>query len=222
MLRWPNWVLGNHDLARVSSRIGVAQSRVAHLLLLTLRGTPTVYYGDELGMMSVPVPRELWQDPAAIRQPDVPSQNRDPERTPMQWDDSPHAGFTTGDKTWLPLAADFALCNVAVQSSDANSFLTFFRAATLLRQNSAGLISGSYKSIDVLNEDIFAFTRISSPEQRYLIVLNFVDEPTVVSIPLDGVVRGTVLLSTVSTAVGHGVMMSDVRLRANEGTVIRF
>jgi alpha-glucosidase len=89
---WPNWVLGNHDQHRVATRVGPAQARVANMLLLTLRGTPTCYYGDELGMEDVPHPARMVQDPPAVNQPEIAHiVGRDPERTPMQWDDSAHA-----------------------------------------------------------------------------------------------------------------------------------
>ena len=84
---WPNWVLGNHDKHRIATRIGAAQARVAAMLLLTLRGTPTLYYGDEIGMQDVPIPRERVQDPFEKRVPGL-GLGRDPERTPMQWDAS--------------------------------------------------------------------------------------------------------------------------------------
>ena len=75
---WPNWVLGNHDKPRIAARIGRAQARIAAMLLLTLRGTPTLYYGDEIGMRDVPIPPEQRQDPWVYG-------NRDPVRTPMPW-----------------------------------------------------------------------------------------------------------------------------------------
>ena len=84
---WPNWVLGNHDMPRVATRSGPA-ARLAQMLLLTLRGTATAYYGDELGMEDVPIAPELAVDPQA-----AVGRNRDPVRTPMQWDDGPNAGF---------------------------------------------------------------------------------------------------------------------------------
>ena len=91
---WPNWVLGNHDQHRLATRVGPDQARVANMLLLTLRGTPTCYYGDEIGMENVPIPPEMVQDPPAVNQPEIADiVGRDPERTPMQWDDSPNAGF---------------------------------------------------------------------------------------------------------------------------------
>ena len=83
---WPNWVLGNHDRSRVASRVGAAQARVAAMLLFTLRGTPTLYYGDELGMTDVPIPPERVQDPWE-------EAGRDPARTPMPW--SADGGFTS-------------------------------------------------------------------------------------------------------------------------------
>ncbi|MBI3286934.1 MAG: alpha-amylase, partial [Chloroflexi bacterium] len=80
---WPSWVLGNHDQPRLTSRLGEAQARVAAMLLFTLRGTPTWYYGDEIGMLNGDIPPERVKDPAGMRQPGVPNAGRDPERTPM-------------------------------------------------------------------------------------------------------------------------------------------
>ncbi len=96
---WPNWVLGNHDRHRIASRIGPEQARVAAMLLLTLRGTPTVYYGDEIGMHDVPIPPEAAQDPWELNVPGL-GLGRDPERTPMQWD----AGRTCWFQRRLSLA----------------------------------------------------------------------------------------------------------------------
>src|SRR6185369_4869433 len=97
---WPNWVLGNHDRPRVASRVGAAQAGVAAMLLLTLRGTPTLYYGDELGMQQVAIAPEQVRDPFEKNVPGM-GQGRDGCRTPMQWDGSPGAGFTDS-VPWLP------------------------------------------------------------------------------------------------------------------------
>src|SRR6202011_5626700 len=94
--RSPNWVLGNHDQPRLASRIGGAQARVAAMLLLTLRGTPTIYQGEEIGMADVPIPRERLRDCWELNVPGL-GLGRDPERTPMQWDASPHAGFSPSE-----------------------------------------------------------------------------------------------------------------------------
>ena len=102
---WPNWVLGNHDRSRVGSRVGPAQARLAAMLLLTLRGTPTLYNGDEIGMQDVSIPPDAVRDPF---ERNVPGRGfgRDPERTPMQWDAGPHAGFSA-ETPWLPIADDY-------------------------------------------------------------------------------------------------------------------
>ena len=90
---WPNWVLGNHDRPRVASRVGEAQARVAAMLLLTLRGTPTLYYGDEIGLPQATIPPERVQDPFEKNVPGL-GLGRDGCRTPMQWDASRYAGFS--------------------------------------------------------------------------------------------------------------------------------
>ena len=109
---WPNWVLGNHDNPRVASRLGNAQVRVAATLLLPLRGTPTIYYGEEIGMEDIPLGPDQSQDPYGYMQPGL-GLGRDPERSPMQWNLGPNAGFTVG-KPWLPLARQFAMRNVSL------------------------------------------------------------------------------------------------------------
>src|SRR6185503_17285360 len=129
---WPNWVLGNHDQHRIASRVGAAQARVAAMLLLTLRGTPTMYNGDEIGMHDVDIPPELVQDPQELGVPGI-GLGRDPERTPMQWDASPNAGFTSGTP-WLPLAANYRTANVAAEHDDPASMLTLYRRLIALRR----------------------------------------------------------------------------------------
>ena len=102
---WPNWVLGNHDRPRIATRVGAAQARVAAVLLLTLRGTPTLYYGDEIGLTDVAIPADRVQDPRELREPGL-GLGRDPVRTPMPWNASAHAGFSTAEP-WLPLNPDW-------------------------------------------------------------------------------------------------------------------
>jgi alpha-glucosidase len=190
------------------------------MLLLTLRGTPTCYYGDEIGMENVPIPPEMVQDPPAVNQPEIAHiVGRDPERTPMQWDDSPNAGFTApGVQPWLPLAADFTQRNVAVQSRQPHSMLAFFRALTALRQSSPALMLGDYASIDTGVENIFAYTRTHGTE-RLLIVLNFAGTTHRLDLSRLGA-EAEILLSTGMESTGK------VRLRAlyvvgNEGIVLR-
>jgi alpha-glucosidase len=124
-------VLGNNDQQRVASRLGQAQARVGMVLLMTLRGTPTLYYGDELGLENVPIPREQLRDAFGLTLPDT-GQGRDPERTPMPWNDSRNAGFTTGEP-WLPLGKDHPAMSVEVQKRRADSMLNLTRALLELR-----------------------------------------------------------------------------------------
>ena len=153
---WPNWVLGNHDKPRVMSRVGQAQARVAAMLLLTLRGTPTLYYGDEIGMVDVPIPPGRIRDPFEIREPGR-GNGRDPQRTPMQWSAEANAGFTSGDP-WLPIPASCATTNVEVQRDDPDSLLTFYRRLILLRTTHLALAVGSYEPLHADGE-LLAFRR---------------------------------------------------------------
>ena len=135
---WPNWVLGNHDRPRVASRLGPAQARVAAMLLLTLRGTPTIYMGEELGMLDTPIPPTALRDPAELREPGR-GLGRDPERTPFPWQAGPGAGFTTG-VPWLPIGVDTPLDR---QAADPGSMVALYRGLIALRRAHPALVAGS-------------------------------------------------------------------------------
>ena len=124
-------MLGNHDQQRIATRVGAAQARVAAMLLLTLRGTPTMYYGDEIGMHDVQIPPEPVQDPSSAHVPGL-GLGRDPERTPMQWDAGPNAGFTTGRTgcRWPTITTR----NVAAEHADPRSMLALYRRLIALRR----------------------------------------------------------------------------------------
>lgn len=217
---WPNWVLGNHDRHRLATRVGADQARVANMLLLTLRGTPTCYYGDEIGMANVPIPAEMIQDPPALNQPQIAHIiGRDPVRTPMQWDASPNAGFSAaGVCTWLPLAGDYATRNVAIQSGDPVSMLNFYRALTGLRQSEPALTIGAYQSVEVGSPEIFVYLR-SHAETRLLIVLNFGSEPQRLDFSSLGAPAELLLSTRISPP--HKVSLADLRLSQNEGLILR-
>ncbi len=221
---WPNWVLGNHDRPRVASRVGTAQARVANMLLLTLRGSPTTYYGEEIGMENVAIPPDRLQDPQALNQPQIGDiVGRDPERTPMQWDSGPNAGFTSPDVApWLPLPADYAERNVAVEEQDPDSMLSLYRALSRLRSAEPALHAGDYVSVDAGHEDIFAYMRLAPWVQgadRFLIVLNFKPEEHTLDLSKIGPV------ATISVATDrnrHGTIdLSQLWLGPNEGLVLR-
>jgi alpha-glucosidase len=214
---WPNWVLGNHDKPRIASRIGAKQARVAAMLLLTLRGTPTVYYGDELGMEDVPIPPAQVQDPWEKRVPGK-GLGRDPERTPMQWDASPGAGFTTG-VPWLPLAADFQHRNVERQRDQPGSMLSLYRRLIGLRRGNRAFTLGSYATVAAAGP-LLAFLRTHG-DQRFLVALNLSDHEC--ALPRQAWPRvdetGTVALSTHCDRTGETVRAGG-ELRANEGVIV--
>lgn len=213
---WPNWVLGNHDRSRIATRVGAEQARVAAMLLLTLRGTPTMYYGDELGMHDVPIPTELAQDPYEHRVPGI-GVGRDPERTPMQWTPGVNAGFSPAEvRPWLPVADDAEVRNVAVQSRDASSLLGLYRQLLRLRREEPALAAGSYARVSSQG-DVYAYRRCHE-DRELLVVLNLGGEQQDVDLG-QSLSSGRVLLSTDPRRGGETVG-GPVRLNASEGVVI--
>lgn len=211
---WPNWVLSNHDRPRIATRVGREQARVTQMLLLTLRGTPTCYYGDELGMQDVAVPPELMHDPQGK---DNPVYSRDPQRTPMPWDTSPHAGFCLPDvKPWLPLGDDIQTYNVATEQHDPHSFLTLTRSLLSMRRALPALTIGEQQSIEQPNFACFVYQRRHA-EQRCLVALNFSSQEQVVTLPTLG--QGRVLLSTHLDRTEH-LSLAELHLRGHEGLLI--
>jgi alpha-glucosidase len=211
---WPNWVLGNHDQPRIASRVGREQARVAMMLLLTLRGTPTLYYGDELGMENVPIPPEREQDPFGKNMPGT-GQGRDPQRTPMQWDAAPFAGFSSVEP-WLPLAADWQVTNVEAQKLEAGSMLDLTRALLSLRRERPALVAGSYETLAV-EGDVLVYAR-RDEGARFVVALNLESSPKVVVFS-EGDAEGRIVLSTHLDRAGEPVG-GDLALRADEGAVI--
>jgi alpha-glucosidase len=184
---WPNWVLGNHDNARVATRIGSHQARLAAMLLLSLPGTITLYYGEEIGMTNVPIPPESVQDPAEKNEPGI-GLGRDPERTPMPWDSSPLAGFTTG-RPWLPLGQDHASLNVEKSDQDPASVLHLYRNLIALRRRHSVLVTGKLHSIAAAN-NVLSYERVGEGE-RLLVLLNLGDAPIPISSAIGEILAAT-------------------------------
>jgi len=181
------------------------------MLLLTLRGTPTMYYGDEIGMVDGIIPPDRIQDPWEIFVPGI-GLGRDPERTPMQWDSSENAGFCEPDVLpWLPVGGNKTAVNTTTQQSDPTSMLTMTRKLIQLRQNNPALHSGAFQSLAAPDE-LFAYMRTDG-EQQFLVVLNFSHRPQSWMLPV-GVDR--LLLSTVGNEP-EAIMDGVLHLRPNEG-----
>ena len=213
---WPNYVLGNHDQPRLASRLGPLQARVAAMLLLTLRGTPTLYYGDELGMTDVPIAPGQVQDPAEKNEPGK-GRGRDPERSPMVWVDAPNAGFTTPDvEPWLPLQADWATSNAAVQRKDPRSFLSFYRHLLHLRGLHDTLRAGAIDHVQT-EGSVLSFRRLALPEgdsTDFQVLLNLGSVPAVAL-----AAPGTLVLTTLLDGRGS-LVDGPVTLEGGEGLLI--
>jgi alpha-glucosidase len=208
---WPNWVLGNHDQKRIAARVGEAQARVAAMMLLTLRGTPTMYYGDELGLAQVAIASGAVQDPWGKREPGL-GLGRDPSRTPFQWDESVNAGFTKA-RPWLPVDLRYRQQNVALLKKDPDSLLSLYRELIAVRRRSDCLSTGHFRLISA-NQNVFIYERFSD-EQQIMIALNFGLLEESVSIDQVGE-QFNVLLSTHLDRSGS---TTSLRLRANEGII---
>ena len=208
---WPNWVLGNHDRSRIASRVGTAQARVAAVLLLTLRGTPTLYYGDELGMTDVAVPPDAQRDPQGLRG----GESRDPERTPMRWDSSPLAGFSAA-QPWLPIGPDVASVNVAAERDDPDSMLSLHRRLLELRRAEPALNIGEWHDLGNTSATV-AYLR-SDGARRFLIAANLTGTPAPTPDGAAGL-SGRVRISTVHRASGDRHAPAD-GLAANEALVV--
>ena len=186
---WPTWVLSNHDVSRHASRyddpaLGAERTRVAAVMLLTLRGTPFLYYGEEIGMRDVPVPIECMQDPLARTL--HPRLSRDPERSPMCWEAGPTNGFTRG-LPWLPVGPQPPGTDVAAQRLDRGSLLWLYKDLLALRRSSAALHAGAYEARPA-PEGVFAFERRAGDEVAR-VALNFSADPRRVDLG-DAAVRG--------------------------------
>lgn len=212
---WPNWVLSNHDQPRIAARTGPAQARIAAMLLLTLRGTPTLYYGDEIGLADVTIPPERVQDPWAKQEPDT-SFNRDKARTPMQWSDEENAGFSTA-QPWLPVSDDWQERNVASLDEEDRSLLQLYRRLLALRRKEQALRSGTYHEL-YRSSSIFAFER-ELEAKRLAIILNFSNEETAVPDLPERYRKAKTLFSSVGEG-RSGLPAQDLCLQSAEGIIL--
>jgi len=208
---WTNWTLGNHDELRLASRVPPGHERLAALLLLSLRGTPFLYYGDELGMRQTFVPSEQSRDPWGGN---VEWLSRDGARTPMQWEPGPRAGFTSPDgEPWLPIGPDHETLNVQTELDDPSSLLNLYRRLLALRRESMALRVGSFLSHPASSETVLAYRRESDTE-TVTVVLNFAFEGQTLSVG-----SGKVVFSTLDPERADPVK-NGLELAPLEGVVV--
>ena len=178
---WPTFVISNHDIVRSYERYGdgVHNDQIAKLmagLYLTLRGTPILYYGEEIGMKTTPPTRkEEVQDPEG-RTGWPKEKGRDGERTPMQWDESKNAGFSDA-KPWLPVPPSSKTHNVADELKDTDSILSFYKSVLNLRHTNKALLDGSYVPLNENDKNVLTYLRV------------YKDETVLVALNMTGVVR---------------------------------
>ena len=175
---WPNYVLGNHDATRMATRHTKgeddARLKVLMALSLTLRGTPFLYYGEEIGMRDISLKRSEILDPPGKKYWPF-YKGRDGCRAPMQWDDSTYAGFSA-IKPWLPVHPNYRTRNVEAQQADPDSMLNFTRSLIKLRREKPALHNGDFTLLTERPKDALAYLR-QTPEQTILVALNFKNRP---------------------------------------------
>ena len=183
------------------------------MLLLTLRGAPTLYYGDELGLSDVAIPPVQVQDPRELREPGL-GLGRDPVRTPMPWDGSENAGFTTA-QPWLPLNADWPTRNAARMTQEPDSILNLYRRLLAVRRGHLALSIGDFALLDA-DGDALAYERRHGAE-RLIVALNLGGRPHRLALP-DWANNCRTILSTVADAASceHGALL----LRPDEGMIL--
>ena len=188
----PLFVFDNHDNPRSWNRYGdgvhdAAIARVIATILFTTRATAMMYYGQEIGMVTTPPKtKEEVRDPIGIRGWPV-EKGRDGERTPMQWDSSKNAGFSTAEETWLPVAPDYKTVNVQVEEPMPGSLLNWYKKLIDLRKTNLTLREGAYITLDPTNPNVLSYLRKSTDGSPSVVVsLNFTAQPQTVSLNLGG------------------------------------
>ncbi|KKQ38933.1 MAG: Alpha amylase, catalytic region [Candidatus Roizmanbacteria bacterium GW2011_GWA2_37_7] len=210
---FPTYVLGNHDKPRIVTKLGEDAARTAALLQLTLRGIPFIYYGEELGMKNMDIPKEKMKDPMALNMKGFHF-GRDPVRTPMQWDTTQYGGFSNVEP-WLPIEKESAERNVASEEIDKESFLSLYKSILNLRKTRKSLTEGKYIPLECKNPHVLGFIRRGVDEET-LILANFSEEIQGVELPTGD---WKTILST-KLDVKNRKEQNRVNLRPFEGIVL--
>jgi alpha-glucosidase len=217
---WPVYVVSNHDIVRSYNRYGDGQhnDEIAKLmagLYLTLRGTPIMYYGEELGMENNdPKTRDEVKDPIGKLGWPV-EKGRDGERTPMQWNEGANAGFTQGANPWLPVPSSYKTHNVADEAKDPNSILTFYKRLLALRHSNHALLDGEYVVLNPDDSNVLSYLR-KYKNKAVLVILNMSADEQTVSYDLKpyGFTKGSVeTLATTDPALAKEAPTSTMKLK---------
>ncbi|XP_063968062.1 alpha-glucosidase-like [Lytechinus pictus] len=233
--KWPNWVVGNHDNYRIGYRWGMEYARAANVLCLLLPGTPTTYYGEELGMDHIKVMFEETQDPWGKNNPCCWEEySRDPERSPMQWNMDKNAGFSTAEKTWLPVNDNYKMgVNVESEQKDPTSVLSLYKALARIRKQRPAFHTNTM-DYGIVSDDIFSFLRRPNPDESdqpsYLVAIHLGKKTIVIgdyvsTIRANGVTinssEGVVEISSRMDRNGETVNLEALELTLGEALVVR-
>lgn len=218
----PLFVFDNHDNPRSWTRYGdgtndLAIAKLLATLLLTPRCAALLYYGEEIGMENTdPQRKEDVRDP--IGKSGWPKEKgRDGERTPMQWDAGPNAGFSTAKTTWLPVAPNYTVRNVAAETKDRDSLLNYYKALIRLRKTNAALRNGDFALVKEEDHNVLAFVRRTTDGRAVLVVLNFTPARQMVSFDLQNQgVAGKQAITVLSSfsAAGHADNLRAIAMPA--------
>ncbi|KAL4222579.1 Neutral and basic amino acid transport protein rBAT [Mactra antiquata] len=214
---WPNFVIGNHDNLRIADSMGQKYADAMNLMLLTLPGTPTTYYGEELGMKGGDYKGLPSQDPFAITSGN-PNNSRDSERNPMQWNNSINAGFTSG-KPWLPITTntDYENVNVESMKTDNTSSLNLYRRLAEIRQLPA------FRTTNIMFPDkvgkVLVYERYDD-QTSYLIVINVDSSPQRLDLRAGDITTGVRIFST-KYVTEERIELGNIFLQPGEGVIIR-
>lgn len=211
----PNFVLGNHDVDRVATRLSAAEARILAFLQFTLPGIPFIYYGEELGMTDTVIPRESIKDMIAQIFPGF-HPGRDPERTPMQWDESKYAGFSTG-KPWLPINSNYKTINVKNENDDKRSMLSLYKRLIKFRKQTPAMKSGEYLSRNSSSANVVTFER-KNGDERYLVLANVSNSVERELLPLD--INGYDLVFSTQADKAPTTSLTAVELMPFEGCIL--
>ncbi len=212
----PNYVLGNHDWSRLSSRIGPENIRVAAMMLLTLRGIAIIYQGEEIGMIDGIIPAHKVKDPLG-KETVTNRKGRDFARTPMHWRNKKNAGFSSNKETWLPVSSSYKKINVEAQEKDPKSTLSLYKTLIKLRKNLIALKIGSYESINNKDTDVFIYKRKKNKEE-IIIALNFSNKEKNLHIKN---YKADLICSTYMDNKNLYVDLKNLKLRKNEGCILK-
>ncbi|KAL7638904.1 UNVERIFIED_CONTAM: hypothetical protein RMT77_010438 [Armadillidium vulgare] len=226
--KWPNWVMGSHDQKRVSTKFGKGMVDALNMFLLLLPGTPVSYYGEEIGMENVFISYEDTQDPAGCNRgpKEYTKSSRDPQRSPMQWDETKNAGFSTANKTWIPVNENYHTLNVKIQNETEQSHIKVYKDLTRLRLKRT--FQFGTLNFQIATKDVLAFIRSCKECPMYLIVINTSKKDIIIDVQNGNVLlpdSATVVIRSSSdtrneTTVGSKLNLAKLSLIGEEGLVL--